>query len=109
MTNNVALIRLYASFGVLTSELVKMLGWIGETDENKAWYYPQNIREVSDRSATEELFKLLQSMALKKKLHSFSNLLSLIIQLAQVGIISAFEVHQNISSIINDILAKDED
>jgi len=53
---------LYATFGVLTKEHVKMSTWIGEYDKKQLWNYLENIKQASDRSVIENLFKLLGLM-----------------------------------------------
>lgn len=107
--DNIKLLELYTTFHVLTDELVKMLTWIGEHNKKQLWYYLENIKQVSGRNAVEDLFILLDLMAQKKKLNSFLNVLSLIVQLAQIHAVSMLEVHRLVSPLIEKVLLENND
>jgi hypothetical protein len=97
-------IQIYASFGVLTIELVDMLKWTDDRfDVDDLWKYLKCIKQVYDRSAVEQLFEILDLMAYNTKFIRFSYILKLIIQLVEVHAISLLEVQQRVALVITKL------
>lgn len=102
-TNNIAisetLTKIYATFYILTFQLINMLKWTKDWDwdHDKLSKYLKYIRNVSDRSIVDQLFELLDIMLFNINSIRFSNLLKLIIQLAENQIISVLEIQQQLS------------
>ncbi|UJR11874.1 hypothetical protein I4U23_016053 [Adineta vaga] len=97
-------VRFYAAFGVLTVELIEMLTWINDTSSDATWQYLKDIKQVSDREVIEKLFEQIDLNLYNNKLEFFTSILKIIIQLAQVHVVSSLEVHQRLSSILNCLL-----
>ena len=101
------LIKLYAIFGVITSELVTMLGWLQYSwDHYDIWKYLNDIKQASDRYVIDQLFELLDKTACDRKLNRFADVLKLLIQLFQSSNISLLEIHQQFSLVMEKILVK---
>jgi len=92
---------LYASFGMITSELIDMLASLGD---GRA-YFPdsvlENLRQVSGRDVIENLFYHLKS-SFEPTLAMYSFLFKLAFQLARNNVMSALEMHQCASSIMKN-------
>ena len=104
-TCSVPLIKLYSIFGVITSELVTMLGWLQHSwGDDDIWKYLKNIKQASDRGVIDQLFELLDRMACDRKLNLFSDILKLLVQLFHTGNISLVEIHHRFSLVMEKIL-----
>ncbi|CAF5117448.1 unnamed protein product, partial [Rotaria sp. Silwood1] len=92
-------VNLYAKFGIITMKLVYMLESSKTSYDDHMWNYLDNIKQISDQDVINQLFQILDSMLINvEKFTRFSFILRLVVQLAQVHVVSLFEVHQHISN-----------
>jgi hypothetical protein len=101
-------LNLYAIFGTITIQLVQMLQSLKTYFEDHMWTYFDNIKQISDQSVVNELFETLDFTLSNIDFIRFSFILRLLVQLAQVHLVSLFEVHQHISNVIEN-LSSDHD
>jgi hypothetical protein len=94
-------VNLYAIFGTITIELVDMLESSRTYfDDDYMWTYFDDIKRVSDQQVIEKLFQTLDFTLSNIEFTRFSFILRLLVQLAQVHLVSLFEIHQHISNVI---------
>jgi hypothetical protein len=101
-------LNLYAIFGTITIELVNMLESLKTYFQDYMWNYFGNIKRITDRSVLNQLFQTLDFTLSNIEFTRFSFILRLLVQLAQVHLVSLFEVHQHISNVIEN-LSSDHD
>ncbi|CAF3892546.1 unnamed protein product, partial [Rotaria sp. Silwood1] len=108
-TDRKTLVQLYTAFGGVTDDLIDMLKWIEFVEDGDGWKYLEHIKQISDRDIIEKIFQCLDLVACDIKSRRFSSILKLLIQLAETDIVSLLEVHQHISSVINNFSFEDDD
>ncbi len=101
-TYNGMFVVLYASFGLITKELVDMLACYKDSWESDIRECLRQIKQISNRDTVEHLFNILETT-----LHL--DILSLIVQLAEADVISPLEVHQRVSAILRNIYHKNDE
>ncbi|CAF1311602.1 unnamed protein product [Rotaria sordida] len=104
--DSTALVKLYAAFGVLTIDLFDMLKWMKDHWDDDLWSYLRHIKKVSDRDVIEKLFELLDLMAYDTKSTHFSYFVKLLLQLAEVHVISLLEVQQRVAFVFNKLFCE---
>jgi hypothetical protein len=100
------LVKLYAAFGVLTIDLVDMLKWMKDHWDDDLWTYLRRIKQISDRNVIEKLFELLELMAYDTKSTHVLYLIKLLIQLAELHVISLLEVQQRIAFVFKKLFCE---
>jgi hypothetical protein len=98
---NSSFVTLYASFGMITSELIDMLASLGDGLAYFPDFVLENLRQVSGRDVIENLFYHLKS-SFEPTLAMYSFLFKLAFQLARNNVMSALEMHQCASSIMKN-------
>ena len=96
-----AILAIYTIFGVVTDELVDMLERIDDDNDDQVrtvHIHEKQLTEVSDQNVIVHLFRVIDSTTSQNHLTYYLNIL---ISLAQVGVISLLEVHENIVPIKN--------
>jgi hypothetical protein len=107
-TDYETLVMIYAMFGILTVDLINMMECIDYYWDNEMPYYLTKIKHVSDSDVIEKIFQLLDYKASHSQFKGFSNILNLMVQLAEAHTVSLLEVHQRVSIIINNWLYQDD-
>jgi hypothetical protein len=113
-TDYALIINLYAAFGVITKDLIRMIESTDEDAYNCKWVFIYRMKQVSDRSIIDRLFEKLDLIACSMrtcslnsmKTLSFDNILELLVNLAQNHTVSLLEVHKRLSFIIKKILSE---
>jgi hypothetical protein len=103
-----AIFVIYATFGVITNELVEMLIWIDDEPIDNIWRYLIDIKRISNRDVIEKLFQQLNFTMYDTKFNLFVSILQLLVNLARAHVVSSLEVHQRISIIINQFFYDDD-
>ncbi|CAF1237508.1 unnamed protein product [Rotaria sordida] len=101
-------VNLYAKFDIITMELVNMLESSKISYDTHMWNYFDNIKRILDQDVINKLYQILDFMLINIEFARFSFVVRLLAQLAQVLVISLFEVHENISNVIEN-LSSDHD
>ncbi|CAF1229177.1 unnamed protein product [Rotaria sordida] len=89
-------------------ELINMLESSKISYDTHMWNYFDNIKRISDQDVINKLYQILDFMLINIEFARFSFIVRLLAQLAQVHVISLFEVHQHISNVIEN-LSSDHD
>ncbi|CAF1229196.1 unnamed protein product [Rotaria sordida] len=89
-------------------ELVNMLESSKISYDTHMWNYFDNIKRILDQDVINKLYQILDFMLINIEFARFSFVVRLLAQLAQVLVISLFEVHENISNVIEN-LSSDHD
>jgi hypothetical protein len=100
-TDYTVAVELYGKFGILTEELSQMFEWAEVRYVSSIPISLHEIKDVSDRETIQMLFEKLKLFVDKGNFEFGSFILRLLIKLADVGVVSSFEVHQHVSDIIN--------
>jgi len=96
-----ALSSLYAQ-----QDIPNTIGWLQHSWDDNIWKYSKDIQQASDRNVIDQLFELLNKATCNTKLGRFSDVLKLLVQLSQTGIIYLLEIHHQLSLVYGKVLYK---